>query len=355
MRLPGPTQILIGSDPALAIFKDRLYVAFKAADSPTLWVNSSADGLNFDQHSAYASPGPSQILIDGSPALAVFNDRLYVAFRAADGPSLWINSSPDGVTFDRHTSYAAPGPSQILIGGSPALAVFKDRLYIAFKVADGPALWINSSADGLNFDQHSAYAGLGPTQILIGGDPAIVLYTAVVSAEISAALQRNGQALEDRVRSMTPTQLAALQQQCLRNATILASASAANALVEGPQASLLAALLTLIGFAATDAACQSAIQAACDSVSSAPAGAEPDPEPGPVIDLDPDRDPNLRQNPDEDPSTESAPRSDPETRPDPDREPAPRPDPEPGPDPDREPAPNSDREAAPDRESERDE
>lgn len=150
-------QALTG-DILFAMPFDRIYVAFKSAEGPPLWVNSSPDGVTFDQHTPYAAPGPSQILIGGSPTLAVFRDRLYVAFKAADGLALWVNSSADGMNFDQHTPYAGQGPNQILIGSRPAMAGFKDRLYIAFKAADGPALWINSSADGVNFDRRTAYA-----------------------------------------------------------------------------------------------------------------------------------------------------------------------------------------------------
>jgi hypothetical protein len=163
----GYPGILIGSAPAMASFNNRVYVAFQAND-PTnkLFVTSAADGVNFTSP-AVGYPG---ILIGSAPAMAAFNGRLYVAFQANDSShKLFVTSSADGVNF---TSPAVGYPG-ILIGSAPAMAAFNGRLYVAFQANDSShKLFVTSSADGVNFTSPA----VGYPGILIGSAPAMTAF-----------------------------------------------------------------------------------------------------------------------------------------------------------------------------------
>jgi len=173
----GHPGILIGSAPAMAAFNGRLYIAFQANDaSHKLFVASSADGITFTPAVAY--PG---IVIGSNPAMAAFNGRLYIAFQANDAShKLFVTSSPDGVAF---TSPATAYPG-IHMGSAPAIAPFNGRLYIAFQ-ADDPShkLFVTSSSNGANFTSPAiGYGGL-----LMGSGPSM----AVLKNQLYVSFQAN--------------------------------------------------------------------------------------------------------------------------------------------------------------------
>jgi precorrin-6B methylase 1 len=164
MGYPG---IMIGSAPAVAAFNNTLYVAFQANDpSHHLFITSSTDGVNF----ATPATDYTGIAIGSAPAMAAFNNRLYIAFQANDSSdSLFITSSADGVNF----TTPAQGYPGIQIGGAPAMAVFNNRLYIAFQSNDPRSiLFVTSSADGVNFTTPAQ----GYPDIQMGSSPAIAVF-----------------------------------------------------------------------------------------------------------------------------------------------------------------------------------
>ncbi len=136
--------VAMGTAPSFAVFNGKLYAAFRSNDSRNiLFVTSSTDGVNFP-----AATGYTNIMMGSAPSLAVFNNKLYVAFQAND-PSheLFVTSSTDGVNFP-----AAQGYGNIQIGGAPSLAAYNGKLYMAFQANDaGNAIWIGQSSDGASF------------------------------------------------------------------------------------------------------------------------------------------------------------------------------------------------------------
>jgi hypothetical protein len=135
----GHTQTSAG--PALAVFNGKLYMAYKSADSNDLWY-SVFDGQSgwLEQDIRITQDGHSQT--SAGPALAAYNSKLYLAYKSADSDDLWYNVF-DGqsgwleqdirITQDGHTQTSA----------APALAVFNGQLYMAYKSADSNDLWYN--------------------------------------------------------------------------------------------------------------------------------------------------------------------------------------------------------------------
>jgi frataxin-like iron-binding protein CyaY len=161
--------------PAVAVFNNNLYVAYQANDSSrSLYVTSSNDGVHFSN--PVNIPG---ITVGGAPALAVYNNKLYIAFQANDAShSLWTASSTDGVHFSNVTHN--PG---ITMGSAPALAVYNNELYIAFQANDAShSLWVASSPDGLNFANVT-----NTSSISLGSAPAL----AVFDNKLCVAFQAN--------------------------------------------------------------------------------------------------------------------------------------------------------------------
>ncbi|NJM32506.1 MAG: exo-alpha-sialidase [Limnobacter sp.] len=156
--------IQIGGTPAMAIFGDKTYVAFQANDSShALYVSSATNGDNWTT----PAKGYGGIQIGSAPAMASFYDKLYIAFQANDSShALYITSSADGVTWKT----PAQGYGGIQIGSAPAMAVFNGKLYIAFQANDSShALYVTSSTDGTNWTTPAkGYSG-----IQVGGAPAM--------------------------------------------------------------------------------------------------------------------------------------------------------------------------------------
>jgi len=159
--------------PALTMFQNRLYAAWKGAGSDERMFWSSFNGRNWAAQQVGIGGGTS-----GSPALAVFRNRLYAAWKGAGNDQRMFWSSFDGSTW---------APQQVGIGGgtsgNPALVVFQDRLYAAWKGAGGDERMFWSKFDG------NAWA---PQQVGIGGSTSGDLSLAVFRNRLYAAWKGGG-------------------------------------------------------------------------------------------------------------------------------------------------------------------
>ena len=168
LRIPGQTT---QGRPALSVFpnQNKLYVAFQGNGSsrPSYTVNimSSSDGESWDGF--LSIPGQTT---SAGPALAYFNNKLYVAFRGngSSRPSHTVNimSSSDGENWDDFLSI----PGQTTSAG-PALAVYNGMLYVAFRGDGDDTINVMSSRDGQNWSGFFRVAG----QTTAGG-PALVAF-----------------------------------------------------------------------------------------------------------------------------------------------------------------------------------
>jgi hypothetical protein len=167
LSFPAATEyanLQMGSAPSMAVFNNKLYVAFRSNDSRNiLFLTSSSDGVNFP-----AATGYTNIAMGSAPSLAVFNNKLYVAFLSNDSRNiLFITSSSDGVNFP-----AATGYSNMVMGGAPSLAAYNGQLFVAFKANDSSnQLFTASSSDGINFS-----AGTPSAADTMGSDPALAVF-----------------------------------------------------------------------------------------------------------------------------------------------------------------------------------
>jgi hypothetical protein len=163
-------ELPLGSAPAMAAFNNRLFIVFQDTLGPGLFFTSSPDGVNFAAIGRIVAGSPSSIGGDG-PAIAAFNNRLFVAFNEGRSNSLLLASSADGVNFTTPEPFDPPIP----IGSSPAMTVFKNRLFIAFQSNDpSHILFVTSSADGVNFTNPARgfpgiQLGSAPAMTALGG------------------------------------------------------------------------------------------------------------------------------------------------------------------------------------------
>jgi hypothetical protein len=127
--------------PALCVFNNRLYIAWRGTSEHRINIMSSEDGVNFNQKVTLNET------CTGSPALAVFGGKLYVAWTGTSSTqSLDLCSSSDGLTFGARVKL----DDESIAG--PSLLATDDLLYIAWTGTDSRhSLNVKASADGVNF------------------------------------------------------------------------------------------------------------------------------------------------------------------------------------------------------------
>jgi len=150
-----PNQIgtsLTSSSPSLCVFKNKLYVAIKGTDNK-VYIGSSYDGINWSAVNQLGGSATS-----ASPSICSFNDgkgeKLFIALKALDSSDkLYVGSTSDGIKWD------GPWPinnGKTATSAAPALAAFQDRLYLGFKGYKSNDMYITSSPDGTSWTMNYA-------------------------------------------------------------------------------------------------------------------------------------------------------------------------------------------------------
>jgi hypothetical protein len=170
MALTWSSETTIGQSsqrsPAMTAFNGKLYVVYVDDSSGRLYITSSGDGTKWSsgtftkQYIETVDTGvdTNDTPVKLSPALAVFNNQLYMAYIANDGNhTLMIASSSDGINWSTGTPV-----SNQYTDSTPSLAVFDNKLYVAY-VASGTTLFINSY-DGTKWSSESQVGNPSVTQ-----------------------------------------------------------------------------------------------------------------------------------------------------------------------------------------------
>jgi hypothetical protein len=140
--LAFPSGPVGDSTPALAVLGNTVYL---------VWTDRS-DNLQLASRSGFAGPWQKRALnrsADGRPALAVWNNKLYLAFQRPPGGPIELLSTADGTTWSQVSL-----PSG-LAGGNPSLTVYNGRLYLSVGLRDGLVL-ITSTANADGQQWHTA-------------------------------------------------------------------------------------------------------------------------------------------------------------------------------------------------------
>ncbi|AYG69037.1 MULTISPECIES: sialidase family protein [unclassified Rhizobium] len=163
----------ISGSPALAVFNDRLYCVHQGrGDSGWLWCatfdgNSwSADQLIPSADSAYG--------LSGSPALAVYNGKLYCARQGRENSGWVWCASFDGSTWSNDQLIPTPG-NAYGVSDSPALAVFQNKLY-CLRQGRGGSGWIWGATFDGNTWTNDRLIPSPDNAYGISASPALVVY-----------------------------------------------------------------------------------------------------------------------------------------------------------------------------------
>jgi hypothetical protein len=146
--------------PALAVFNRRLYAAWKGVNGDSRMFWSSFDGTNWSSEQQGVGVGTSH-----GPALAAFNGRLYAAWKGVAGDSRMFWSSFDG------TNWSPEQKGVGLTSHGPALAECNGQLYSAWKGVDGDTRMFWSVFDGKLWSPEQQGVGVGTSR-----GPALATY-----------------------------------------------------------------------------------------------------------------------------------------------------------------------------------
>jgi hypothetical protein len=137
------------SNPALAVFNDRLYLSYIDGNN-NAQIISSSDGVNWGSSIGFVMSG-----VDASPSLAVFGPELYIGLRKHADTSLTLARVSSGLLYP----VTATNYPSIQLNFNPGLAVFNNTLYIGIESsANTHAILVYTSGDGLTLSESTAAA-----------------------------------------------------------------------------------------------------------------------------------------------------------------------------------------------------
>jgi len=150
--------------------KPLLYMAWRGVDDDERLWWAAFDGANWTSQQPYAGNGTSN-----GPAMAVFRNQLYLVWNGAhDDPRIWYTSF-DPEVLDWHPSREVAPGGGVATNESPAVTVFQDRLYMAWRGLGNP--WISwTFFDGQDWATFPDGQRKQVTNLLTASGPALVAF-----------------------------------------------------------------------------------------------------------------------------------------------------------------------------------
>ena len=172
--LPNPDHAYgISGSPALAVYNGKLYCVRQGRDDSGWTWYATYDGTTWSDDALLPNPDHAYG-ISGSPALAVYNGKLYCV-RQGRGDSGWTwYATYDGTTWSDDA--LLPNPDHAYgISGSPALAVYNGKLYCV-RQGRGDSGWTwYATYDGTTWSDDALLPN--PDHAYgISGSPALAVY-----------------------------------------------------------------------------------------------------------------------------------------------------------------------------------
>jgi hypothetical protein len=141
------------SSPALTAFNGQLYLAYRGSGASTsLYICSSSDGSTWGSQTNITDQNSAQT--SSPPALATFNGQLYLAYRGwGTSTSLYSCSSSNGTSWSSQTNVTTQNNAQTTVTAGPSLAGFNGLLYMGYEgvagtPVNGADLYVCSTSNG---------------------------------------------------------------------------------------------------------------------------------------------------------------------------------------------------------------
>jgi 1-phosphatidylinositol phosphodiesterase len=148
IRVAGESSLPLTSEsPSATVYGDKLYVFFKArGDSNNIhWVTYDRRTKTWSGNQKIVVPGNGEPLTSHTPAAVAYGDKLYVIYKAqGDSKDIyWARFVPGdgGGHWEGNQKITIPGKGYDPgTSAAPAVAVFKNRLYVCFKASNSGKL-----------------------------------------------------------------------------------------------------------------------------------------------------------------------------------------------------------------------
>jgi Glycosyl hydrolase family 76 len=162
------------SSPALAIFDDKLYAAWAGVGSDNAGIYYAyhiATGKSNEWTKQTKIPG---VGTDSGPTLAAFNGALYALWRGVGSdPGIWYASLPPGGQWSAQQKITGVGTKT-----RPAAVVFNGALYALWRgVGSDPGIWYASLPSGGQWSAQQKITGVGTDC-----SPAVAVFNGVLYA-----------------------------------------------------------------------------------------------------------------------------------------------------------------------------
>lgn len=130
---PGGISPDSNYNPGVAVFNNKLYIIYKGSGSNTLY-SAYFDGTKWYGNTKISDqPGKIDPQSNYSPGVAVFNNKLFMVYKGSDNNMLY-SAYYDGTTwFGNKAIKDQPGGINPQTNQSPAVVIFNNRLYLIYK------------------------------------------------------------------------------------------------------------------------------------------------------------------------------------------------------------------------------
>lgn len=179
-------DVRIEGSPALAVFNNKLYVAHRGCKTDIysgfeVWFGTF-NGGNWAPEDLV--PGVTTVC---SPAIAAFNNKLYMVHQGRIGYSIY-GSAFDGTSWSKDKVI-----SDFCTTDTPALAMFNGQLFMAYRGCawgeyQGNEIWWATTSDGVNWNG----SGRAIPGVAITGYPALAVYNSVLYVFYQGAGEHSG-------------------------------------------------------------------------------------------------------------------------------------------------------------------
>jgi hypothetical protein len=117
------------ASPALAVYNGLLYMAYRSSGDDHIWYNYFDGHSWLDQDRPITQHGHTRT--SASPALAVYNGLLYMAYKSSGDDDIWYNVFNGQSWFGE--DYRITRYGSVYTGIAPALAGFGQLLYLIYR------------------------------------------------------------------------------------------------------------------------------------------------------------------------------------------------------------------------------
>jgi hypothetical protein len=119
------------TSPALAVFNNLLYVLYRGEDEPDIYL-TTFNGSKWSGNKKISDLSDIDPRTETSPGVAVFNGRLYMLYRGHDSEDIYLTTH-DGMSWAGNKKISDISNLSPRTSISPGVSVFNNALYVLYR------------------------------------------------------------------------------------------------------------------------------------------------------------------------------------------------------------------------------